>query len=141
MLARETRPLMPPGFQKPRRPSTHTPPWGSRRRRINWLSQAAGRARFSRSSCRPPKKHEAFEKCKIANSLDDVFIAERGRVVKQFRGSMYPVHSRALSGRCHYSWPKTILRRTTAPQSRQHPPPQAPSFPVLGAAISASQAR
>lgn len=25
-----------------------------------------------------PKEHEALEKCKIANSLDDVFVAEGG---------------------------------------------------------------
>lgn len=88
-----------------------------------------------------PRKHEALKKlnCKIANSLDDVFIAEGGRVVKtisrpkciRYNTATQPCSARVMS---IIQGPKTILRLRPGP----------PSFPVLGAAIqmfSAGQAR
>lgn len=67
MHGRETWPLLPPGFQKPGLPSTHTPPNADASigfRKPLW-------ARFSRSTCRP-KKIRSFgkknEKLQIAST-------------------------------------------------------------------------
>lgn len=88
-----------PGFQKPGLPSTHTQPTPTHQ--LAFASRCGHGspgvpAGPSKKRRREKKKHEALAKCKIANSLDDVFIAEGRRVVKQFRGPMYSVHTRAL---------------------------------------------
>ena len=92
------------------------------------------RARFSGSTvpaCPPPSKNrEASMKiCKIANSLDDVFIAEDGRVVKQIsRGPMYSYTAVLQRVMALFRAPRRSRRLTRRGPSPQPRPPQGPHF-------------